>query len=154
MGVPLCLCFFAEVLSTVDFVAPDDRVVFRTCKREQSRVVFQMVWLPRSDLLPARICCLTPWPGPVWNAWAGVECLGFSAQQWLPEFFTFRTFLKDLLMSYYTVGGSLWKSSYRSLLHVSHLKFNFLNYRNYLFGMTYTFLIPRISYSDQGLRFL
>uniref|UniRef100_A0A673UJU3 Dihydrouridine synthase 2 n=1 Tax=Suricata suricatta TaxID=37032 RepID=A0A673UJU3_SURSU len=31
-----------EVLSTVDFVAPDDRVVFRTCKREQSRVVFQM----------------------------------------------------------------------------------------------------------------
>ncbi|XP_012586240.1 PREDICTED: tRNA-dihydrouridine(20) synthase [NAD(P)+]-like isoform X2 [Condylura cristata] len=31
-----------EVLSTVDFVAPDDRVVFRTCDREQSRVVFQM----------------------------------------------------------------------------------------------------------------
>ncbi|XP_045389396.1 tRNA-dihydrouridine(20) synthase [NAD(P)+]-like isoform X2 [Lemur catta] len=31
-----------EVLSTVDFVAPDDRVVFRTCKREQNRVVFQM----------------------------------------------------------------------------------------------------------------
>uniref|UniRef100_A0A7J7SB13 tRNA-dihydrouridine(20) synthase [NAD(P)+]-like n=1 Tax=Myotis myotis TaxID=51298 RepID=A0A7J7SB13_MYOMY len=31
-----------EVLSTVDFVAPDDRVVFRTCQREQSRVVFQM----------------------------------------------------------------------------------------------------------------
>ncbi|XP_072672026.1 tRNA-dihydrouridine(20) synthase [NAD(P)+]-like isoform X5 [Canis lupus baileyi] len=31
-----------EVLSTVDFVAPDERVVFRTCEREQSRVVFQM----------------------------------------------------------------------------------------------------------------
>ncbi|TKC51817.1 hypothetical protein EI555_000089 [Monodon monoceros] len=31
-----------EALSTVDFVAPDDRVVFRTCEREQSRVVFQM----------------------------------------------------------------------------------------------------------------
>ncbi|XP_072871605.1 tRNA-dihydrouridine(20) synthase [NAD(P)+]-like isoform X2 [Chlorocebus sabaeus] len=31
-----------EVLSTVDFVAPDDRVVFRTCEREQNRVVFQM----------------------------------------------------------------------------------------------------------------
>lgn len=31
-----------EVLSTVDFVAPDDRVVFRTCQREQSKVVFQM----------------------------------------------------------------------------------------------------------------
>ncbi|XP_057566769.1 tRNA-dihydrouridine(20) synthase [NAD(P)+]-like isoform X1 [Hippopotamus amphibius kiboko] len=31
-----------EVLSTVDFVAPDDRVVFRTCEREQSKVVFQM----------------------------------------------------------------------------------------------------------------
>ncbi|XP_048211240.1 tRNA-dihydrouridine(20) synthase [NAD(P)+]-like isoform X2 [Perognathus longimembris pacificus] len=26
-----------EVLNTVDFVAPDDRVVFRTCEREQSR---------------------------------------------------------------------------------------------------------------------
>ncbi|XP_071460622.1 tRNA-dihydrouridine(20) synthase [NAD(P)+]-like isoform X9 [Marmota flaviventris] len=31
-----------EVLKTVDFVAPDDRVIFRTCEREQSRVVFQM----------------------------------------------------------------------------------------------------------------
>ncbi|XP_077888685.1 uncharacterized protein LOC144370891 isoform X3 [Ictidomys tridecemlineatus] len=31
-----------EVLRTVDFVAPDDRVIFRTCEREQSRVVFQM----------------------------------------------------------------------------------------------------------------
>ncbi|XP_012868121.1 PREDICTED: tRNA-dihydrouridine(20) synthase [NAD(P)+]-like [Dipodomys ordii] len=31
-----------EVLNTVDFVAPDDRVVFRTCEREQSKVVFQM----------------------------------------------------------------------------------------------------------------
>ncbi|KAI5136952.1 Trna-Dihydrouridine(20) Synthase [Nad(P)+]-Like [Manis pentadactyla] len=31
-----------EVLNTVDFVAPDDRVVFRTCEREQRRVVFQM----------------------------------------------------------------------------------------------------------------
>uniref|UniRef100_A0A3P8SZ30 DUS-like FMN-binding domain-containing protein n=1 Tax=Amphiprion percula TaxID=161767 RepID=A0A3P8SZ30_AMPPE len=32
-----------EVLETVDFVAPDDRVMFRTCKREKDRVVFQMV---------------------------------------------------------------------------------------------------------------
>uniref|UniRef100_A0A8C6CL99 Dihydrouridine synthase 2 n=1 Tax=Moschus moschiferus TaxID=68415 RepID=A0A8C6CL99_MOSMO len=31
-----------EALSTVDFVAPDDRVVFRTCEREQSKVIFQM----------------------------------------------------------------------------------------------------------------
>ncbi|XP_058501294.1 tRNA-dihydrouridine(20) synthase [NAD(P)+]-like isoform X2 [Solea solea] len=31
-----------EVLQTVDFVAPDDRVVFRTCEREKDRVVFQM----------------------------------------------------------------------------------------------------------------
>ncbi|XP_036399616.1 tRNA-dihydrouridine(20) synthase [NAD(P)+]-like [Megalops cyprinoides] len=31
-----------EVLETVDFVAPDDRVVFRTCQREKDRVVFQM----------------------------------------------------------------------------------------------------------------
>ncbi|KAG5273361.1 hypothetical protein AALO_G00150500 [Alosa alosa] len=31
-----------EVLDTVDFVAPDDRVMFRTCSREKDRVVFQM----------------------------------------------------------------------------------------------------------------
>lgn len=31
-----------EVLQTVDFVAPDDRVMFRTCEREKDRVVFQM----------------------------------------------------------------------------------------------------------------
>lgn len=31
-----------EVLQTVDFVAPDDRVMFRTCERERDLVVFQM----------------------------------------------------------------------------------------------------------------
>ncbi|XP_041650800.1 tRNA-dihydrouridine(20) synthase [NAD(P)+]-like [Cheilinus undulatus] len=31
-----------EVLQTVDFVAPDERVMFRTCERETDRVVFQM----------------------------------------------------------------------------------------------------------------
>uniref|UniRef100_A0A7N8YB49 Dihydrouridine synthase 2 n=1 Tax=Mastacembelus armatus TaxID=205130 RepID=A0A7N8YB49_9TELE len=31
-----------EVLQTVDFVAPDDRVMFRTCAKEKARVVFQM----------------------------------------------------------------------------------------------------------------
>ncbi|XP_034391736.1 tRNA-dihydrouridine(20) synthase [NAD(P)+]-like isoform X1 [Cyclopterus lumpus] len=31
-----------EVLDTVDFVAPDERVMFRTCEREKDRVVFQM----------------------------------------------------------------------------------------------------------------
>ncbi|KAG8012430.1 tRNA-dihydrouridine(20) synthase [NAD(P)+]-like [Nibea albiflora] len=31
-----------EVLETVDFVAPDERVMFRTCEREKDRVVFQM----------------------------------------------------------------------------------------------------------------
>ncbi|CAN9499036.1 unnamed protein product [Ophioblennius macclurei] len=31
-----------NVLQTVDFVAPDDRVMFRTCEREKDRVVFQM----------------------------------------------------------------------------------------------------------------
>ncbi|KAI3371356.1 hypothetical protein L3Q82_023552, partial [Scortum barcoo] len=31
-----------EVLETVDFVAPDGRVMFRTCEREKDRVVFQM----------------------------------------------------------------------------------------------------------------
>lgn len=31
------------MLGTVDFVAPDDRVMFRTCEQEKDRVVFQMV---------------------------------------------------------------------------------------------------------------
>ncbi|KAJ8398361.1 hypothetical protein AAFF_G00429310 [Aldrovandia affinis] len=31
-----------EVLETVDFVAPDERVMFRTCLREKDHVVFQM----------------------------------------------------------------------------------------------------------------
>ncbi|XP_061780836.1 tRNA-dihydrouridine(20) synthase [NAD(P)+]-like [Nerophis lumbriciformis] len=31
-----------DVLQTVDFVAPDDRVMFRTCEKEKHRVVFQM----------------------------------------------------------------------------------------------------------------
>lgn len=32
-----------DVLETVDFVAPDERVMFRTCEREKDSVVFQMV---------------------------------------------------------------------------------------------------------------
>uniref|UniRef100_A0A8C2GXP5 Dihydrouridine synthase 2 n=1 Tax=Cyprinus carpio TaxID=7962 RepID=A0A8C2GXP5_CYPCA len=31
-----------DVLGTVDFVAPDERVMFRTCSEEKGRVVFQM----------------------------------------------------------------------------------------------------------------
>uniref|UniRef100_H3CJ89 Dihydrouridine synthase 2 n=2 Tax=Tetraodon nigroviridis TaxID=99883 RepID=H3CJ89_TETNG len=31
-----------EVLDTVDFVAPDERVMFRTCEKEKNKVVFQM----------------------------------------------------------------------------------------------------------------
>ncbi|XP_054632596.1 tRNA-dihydrouridine(20) synthase [NAD(P)+]-like [Dunckerocampus dactyliophorus] len=31
-----------DVLQTVDFVAPDDRVMFRTCEKEKHRVIFQM----------------------------------------------------------------------------------------------------------------
>uniref|UniRef100_A0A670Y906 Dihydrouridine synthase 2 n=1 Tax=Pseudonaja textilis TaxID=8673 RepID=A0A670Y906_PSETE len=31
-----------DILGTVDFVAPNERVVFRTCEREKDRVVFQM----------------------------------------------------------------------------------------------------------------
>ncbi|XP_071755193.1 tRNA-dihydrouridine(20) synthase [NAD(P)+]-like [Centroberyx gerrardi] len=31
-----------DVLQTVDFVAPDERVMFRTCESERDRVVFQM----------------------------------------------------------------------------------------------------------------
>uniref|UniRef100_A0A8B9L6W2 Dihydrouridine synthase 2 n=1 Tax=Astyanax mexicanus TaxID=7994 RepID=A0A8B9L6W2_ASTMX len=31
-----------DVLDTVDFIAPDERVMFRTCSKEKDRVVFQM----------------------------------------------------------------------------------------------------------------
>ncbi|XP_043841244.1 tRNA-dihydrouridine(20) synthase [NAD(P)+]-like isoform X2 [Dromiciops gliroides] len=31
-----------EVLDTIDFVAPNERVIFRTCERERNKVVFQM----------------------------------------------------------------------------------------------------------------
>ncbi|NWV90661.1 DUS2L synthase, partial [Machaerirhynchus nigripectus] len=37
-----CKRVINEVLETVDFVAPNERVVFRTCEREKQRVVFQM----------------------------------------------------------------------------------------------------------------
>ncbi|XP_061450186.1 tRNA-dihydrouridine(20) synthase [NAD(P)+]-like isoform X2 [Rhineura floridana] len=37
-----CKRIVNDVLGTVDFVAPNDRVVFRTCEREKDCVVFQM----------------------------------------------------------------------------------------------------------------
>ncbi|NXK97579.1 DUS2L synthase, partial [Formicarius rufipectus] len=37
-----CKRVINEVLETVDFVAPNERVVFRTCERERQHVVFQM----------------------------------------------------------------------------------------------------------------
>ncbi|XP_003223003.1 tRNA-dihydrouridine(20) synthase [NAD(P)+]-like [Anolis carolinensis] len=37
-----CKRIVNEVLGTVDFVAPNERVVFRTCEREKDSVVFQM----------------------------------------------------------------------------------------------------------------
>nr|XP_006117702.1 tRNA-dihydrouridine(20) synthase [NAD(P)+]-like isoform X1 [Pelodiscus sinensis] len=37
-----CKRVINEVLETVDFVAPNERVVFRTCERERDCVVFQM----------------------------------------------------------------------------------------------------------------
>lgn len=42
---PFCILInvCTDVLETVDFVAPDERVMFRTCSKEKSRVVFQMV---------------------------------------------------------------------------------------------------------------
>uniref|UniRef100_A0A3Q3QY59 DRBM domain-containing protein n=1 Tax=Monopterus albus TaxID=43700 RepID=A0A3Q3QY59_MONAL len=43
MKMAQCQRVVNEVLQTVDFVAPDDRVMFRTCDREKDRVVFQMV---------------------------------------------------------------------------------------------------------------
>uniref|UniRef100_UPI0009B315AF tRNA-dihydrouridine(20) synthase [NAD(P)+]-like n=1 Tax=Monopterus albus TaxID=43700 RepID=UPI0009B315AF len=42
MKMAQCQRVVNEVLQTVDFVAPDDRVMFRTCDREKDRVVFQM----------------------------------------------------------------------------------------------------------------
>lgn len=41
----MCVSVLSDVLETVDFVAPDGRVMFRTCEREKDRVVFQMVRL-------------------------------------------------------------------------------------------------------------
>ncbi|KAM4767508.1 tRNA-dihydrouridine(20) synthase [NAD(P)+]-like isoform 2-T2 [Cyanocitta cristata] len=37
-----CKRVINEVLETVDFVAPNERVVFRTCERERQHVIFQM----------------------------------------------------------------------------------------------------------------
>ncbi|NWW35940.1 DUS2L synthase, partial [Panurus biarmicus] len=37
-----CKRVINEVLETVDFVAPNERIVFRTCEREREHVVFQM----------------------------------------------------------------------------------------------------------------
>ncbi|MEQ2225954.1 tRNA-dihydrouridine(20) synthase [NAD(P)+]-like protein, partial [Ilyodon furcidens] len=37
-----CQRIVNDVLETVDFVAPDERVMFRTCEREKDRVIFQM----------------------------------------------------------------------------------------------------------------
>lgn len=40
-----CLRFFVclELLGTVDFVASDGTIVFRTCEEERDKVVFQVV---------------------------------------------------------------------------------------------------------------
>ncbi|XP_063053112.1 tRNA-dihydrouridine(20) synthase [NAD(P)+]-like isoform X2 [Engraulis encrasicolus] len=37
-----CKRIVNEVLDTVDYVAPDERVMFRTCSRERAHVIFQM----------------------------------------------------------------------------------------------------------------
>lgn len=58
--------FLPEVLQTVDFVAPDDRVMFRTCERETGRVVFQMVRQEvcvRAEVPPSELRVLLPSPG-------------------------------------------------------------------------------------------
>lgn len=45
-----------EVLETVDFVAPDERIMFRTCQKEKDRVVFQMGTAdPERALVVARL---------------------------------------------------------------------------------------------------
>ncbi|XP_065057054.1 tRNA-dihydrouridine(20) synthase [NAD(P)+]-like isoform X2 [Rhopilema esculentum] len=35
-------CVFGEVLGTIDYVAPDGTIIFRTCSAEKDKVVFQM----------------------------------------------------------------------------------------------------------------
>uniref|UniRef100_H3AAB6 Dihydrouridine synthase 2 n=1 Tax=Latimeria chalumnae TaxID=7897 RepID=H3AAB6_LATCH len=37
-----CRRVINDVLETVDYVAPDGRIIFRTCSRERDRVIFQM----------------------------------------------------------------------------------------------------------------
>lgn len=56
-----CVCVLSEVLETVDFVAPDDRVMFRTCEGEKDRVVFQMV-RQKTSVPDSIVCCrFTVW---------------------------------------------------------------------------------------------
>lgn len=50
------MCVSSEALETVDFVAPDDRVMFRTCEREKDRVVFQMV-RQKTSVPDGIVCC-------------------------------------------------------------------------------------------------
>ena len=100
------LCFLAEALSTVDFVAPDDRVVFRTCEREQSKVVFQMVGHPRAKCTSH----LMPWAGGVLRTWAPLHsglqsswrsCIQWfqrSAHEWL---YSWRPFMEVKLLAVY-----------------------------------------------------
>ncbi len=52
----VCVC--ADVLGTVDFVAPGERVMFRTCSKEEGRVVFQMVSISTSSLY---LNCVSDW---------------------------------------------------------------------------------------------
>lgn len=139
----LLLCFLAEIrLGWTCFFSGWACVFVFSCRSAQHSGLCRPRWPSSIPHLPKRteqgrlpdgtrsqtppitqICHLMPWAGPV---------------LWLPEDPSL-TFFKDLLMNDYTVGDSLWKSSYSSLLRVSSLKFNVLNYRNYLFGMTYIF---------------
>lgn len=96
------LCFLAEALSTVDFVAPDDRVVFRLRKGAEQKVVFQMVGRPGAK----HISHLMPWAGGVF-----VSGLRYTVVFSLPEDPAFNDF-RPLLMSDFTLGDSLWKSNY------------------------------------------
>ncbi|KAM8891919.1 tRNA-dihydrouridine(20) synthase [NAD(P)+]-like isoform 1-T1 [Spinachia spinachia] len=63
-----------DVLQTVDFVAPDERVMFRTCERETGRVVFQMGTAdPERALVVARLVePLLPmihcWARSIWSS--------------------------------------------------------------------------------------
>lgn len=139
------LCFLAEALSTVDFVAPDDResgLPHLWKGAEQGR--FQMVGRPRAKhISPSHALA-----GGVLRVWAplysGLQSPWRSCIQWFQD-------SAHEWLHLETVYGN---QAISGLLHASSLKFHFLHCRNYLFIMTNIDFYSRISCSDHGLCFV